>query len=264
VAICSGAPREGEQGRIVTVPKFVCLKGFSKNPHGSTQYPLFRTTVLAISPPFTMPRMTSSSEAVFVSTSEPLASTQQAKDTMLLMTSNREGIFVSDREPLVSTQQAPAVVKQQTATTRFAGSRQAQTEPKLSKRDVFTVDALVSDSMPCPASMQSVFQVSLEVVRSPTVVVLGKNRVYLPTAVHATFAQVQASLLGATDFPVTNPLLICVNGIEFEAWNAPVLKPSTIALDTVQSFSVSTALGELCRDISPKVATPGPQCTTES
>jgi hypothetical protein len=39
-----------EQGRIVTMPKFVCLRDFSRNPHGSTQYPLFRATVLAISP----------------------------------------------------------------------------------------------------------------------------------------------------------------------------------------------------------------------
>ena len=60
-----------------------------------------------------------------------------------------------------------------------------------------------------------------------------------------------ASLIGATDFPVTDPVLICVNGIEFEAWNAPVLKPSTIALDSVQSFSASTALEELAEvDIS--------------
>ena len=43
------APGRGK-GRIVNMPKFVCLKDFSKNPHGSKQYPLFRTTVLAISP----------------------------------------------------------------------------------------------------------------------------------------------------------------------------------------------------------------------
>jgi len=50
VAACSGAPREGEQGGIVEMPKFVCLGDFSKNPHGSTQYPLFRAIVLAIPP----------------------------------------------------------------------------------------------------------------------------------------------------------------------------------------------------------------------
>jgi len=50
VAACSGAPWEGEQGRIVTMHKFVCLRDFSKNPHGSMQYPLFRAKVLAISP----------------------------------------------------------------------------------------------------------------------------------------------------------------------------------------------------------------------
>jgi len=103
---------------------------------------------------------------------------------MPLVTSNSGDIFVSDREPLPSTQQAPAVVKQQTATTRSAGSGQAQTEPKLADTDVYTVDALVLDLTPRPASMQ-LFQVSLEVVSSPTVVVLVKNRVYLPTAVHA-------------------------------------------------------------------------------
>ena len=31
------------------MPKFVCLRDFSKKPHGSTQYPLFHATVLAIS-----------------------------------------------------------------------------------------------------------------------------------------------------------------------------------------------------------------------
>jgi len=45
----STIPRE--QGKIiVTMPKFVRLRDFSKNPHGSTQYPLFRATVLAIFP----------------------------------------------------------------------------------------------------------------------------------------------------------------------------------------------------------------------
>jgi len=44
----STIPRE--QGWMVTMPKFVCLRDFSKNPHGSTQYPLFRATVLAVSP----------------------------------------------------------------------------------------------------------------------------------------------------------------------------------------------------------------------
>jgi len=83
-----------------------------------------------------------------------------------------------------------------------------------------------------------------------------QNRVYLPTAVHVAFAQGQASLIGVSEFPVTKPVLICVNGIEFEAWNTPVLKPSTISLDSVQSFSVSTDLGELSGDISPKVVTP--------
>jgi len=39
-----------EPGRIVTMPKFVCLQDFSKNPQGSTQYPLFCATLLAISP----------------------------------------------------------------------------------------------------------------------------------------------------------------------------------------------------------------------
>jgi len=44
----STIPRE--QGRIVAISKFVCLRDFSKNPHETTQYPLFRATVLAISP----------------------------------------------------------------------------------------------------------------------------------------------------------------------------------------------------------------------
>ena len=54
VLVCPGRfvpstiPRE--QGMIVTMPKFVCLRDFSKNPHGSTQYPLVRATVLAVSP----------------------------------------------------------------------------------------------------------------------------------------------------------------------------------------------------------------------
>ena len=41
MAACSGAPRDGEQGRIFTMPKFVCLRDFSKNLHESTQYPPF-------------------------------------------------------------------------------------------------------------------------------------------------------------------------------------------------------------------------------
>jgi len=58
VAACSGAPREvcsqhNCQGtrtdfHYVQLLKVVCLREFSKNPHGSTQYPLFRATVLTI------------------------------------------------------------------------------------------------------------------------------------------------------------------------------------------------------------------------
>jgi len=57
MAACSGAPREvcsqhNSQGtRKDCHYTQDCLSwGLSKNPHGSTQYPLFRATVLAISP----------------------------------------------------------------------------------------------------------------------------------------------------------------------------------------------------------------------
>jgi len=43
-----------EQGKIVAMSKFVCLRDFSKNPQGSTQYPLFGAAVLAISPSWSM------------------------------------------------------------------------------------------------------------------------------------------------------------------------------------------------------------------
>jgi hypothetical protein len=106
-----------------------------------------------------------------------------------------------------------------------------------------SVDAVYS----VPAAVRRM-QISLDVVGCPSAAVLGRNRIYLPTAVFATFSQFQAAQLGSSLLPSTaEPVLIAVNGTAFEAWAAPDLAPCAIALDSVQAISVSTSIGERVR-----------------
>jgi len=127
------------------------------------------------------------------------------------------------------------------ATQNGADARSAKPSPAGAVAG--SVDAVYS----VPVAVRRM-QVSLDVVGCPSAAVLGRNRIYLPTAVFATFSQFQAAQLGSSILPSTaEPVLIAVNGTAFEAWAAPDLAPSAIALDSVQAISVSTSIGERVR-----------------
>jgi hypothetical protein len=130
----------------------------------------------------------------------------------------------------------PVAAAQNGAATRSA-------KPPHAGAAAVSVDAAYS----VPAAVRRM-QVSLDVVGCPSAAVLGRNRIYLPTAVFATFSQFQAAQLGSSPLPSTaEPVLIAVNGTAFEAWAAPELAPCAIALDSVQAISVSTSIGERVR-----------------
>ena len=95
-----------------------------------------------------------------------------------------------------------------------------------------------------PQALMREVAVSMEVVGCPSVAVLGRNRVYLSSAVHARFAKIQSSLLGTPNV-ASEPVLICINRYQFEAWAAPEMKDDTVALDSVQALTVSACLGEV-------------------
>ena len=159
-------------------------------------------------------------------------------DVPLLTTCGGGAVFVAAEAGGAAATLPVAAARQQGPATRSARPAPAGTasDPALAAGD------------DVPAAVRRMLA-SLEVVGCPSAAVLGRNRVYLPTAVYAAFSQFQASQSGASPPPslAAEPVLIAVNGIAFEAWAAPDLVPTAIALDSVQAVSASTSIGERAR-----------------
>jgi hypothetical protein len=95
-----------------------------------------------------------------------------------------------------------------------------------------------------PGHGKEQYCLALAVVSCPAAVVEGRNRIYIPPTIHAHFVQALQIKMDEERMPLGQPVFVSVNNIPFEARACPELQDDTVALDSMQSFSAGTRLGE--------------------